>query len=397
MTRLKGRLAGGLAGRPTDWVTAGALFAVIAAQFVFTRHLLPGERPASPITWILAAALCAPVLTYRRYPRASLAACLTVLLGYAAGRWAAFPVLPVVALTFGITLHSNRAMALAALIAPAVTVPVAVAFQPRPVSSPGVVAFCEIMIVVAWVIAESLRTSRQRLAWMRARAEQIELERAEEAQRAVIAERLRIARELHDVVAHSMSVIAVQSAVGNHVMDAQPEQARHALAAIEATSRSALAEMRRLLGVLRQEGDPQGALAPAPGLADLGSLVTQVQKAGVTVWLQVTGERAALPPSIDMSAYRVIQEALTNVIKHAAPAPASVKVSYAPAAVTVEVADDGPARPGQQAPAPPPGHGHGLIGMRERVAVFGGELVAGPRPEGGFLVRAQFPLEAVPG
>jgi signal transduction histidine kinase len=191
-----------------------------------------------------------------------------------------------------------------------------------------------------------------------------------------------------------MSVIAVQSAVGNHVMDAQPEQARHALAAIEATSRSALGEMRRLLGVLRQEGDPQGALAPAPGLADLASLVTHVQEAGVTVWLQVTGERAALPPSIDMSAYRVIQEALTNVIKHAAPAPATVTVSYAPAAVTVEVADVGPARPGHGVPAS--GNGHGLIGMRERVAVFGGDLEAGPRPEGGFLVRARFPLEAVP-
>ena len=162
-------------------------------------------------------------------------------------------------------------------------------------------------------------------------------------------ERLRIARELHDVIAHSMSVIAVQSAVGNHVMDTQPAEARQALAAIEATSRSALTEMRRLLGVLRQEGEPRGSLAPAPGLADLASLVSQVQDAGLQVWINVDGQRGPVPPGIDLSAYRIIQEALTNVMKHAAASSANVTISYRPDSVTVEVTDQVPGRP--RAPA----------------------------------------------
>jgi signal transduction histidine kinase len=223
-------------------------------------------------------------------------------------------------------------------------------------------------------------------------------------------ERLRIARELHDVVAHSMSVIAVQSAVGGHVMDTQPEEARHALAAIEATSRSALTEMRRLLGVLRQDGEPAGSLVPAPGLADLAPLVAQVGEAGLKVWVQVEGERGSVPPGVDLSAYRIIQEALTNVIKHAAAATACVKVSYEKGAVALEITDDGPGRrdgreagPGR-ADAPRAGAvtspfstGHGIIGMRERVAVFGGEFAAGPRADGGFRVFARLPVPEVTG
>ena len=203
-------------------------------------------------------------------------------------------------------------------------------------------------------------------------------------------ERLRIARELHDVIAHSMSVIAVQSAVGNHVIDTQPTEARQALAAIEATSRSALTEMRRLLGVLRQEGEPRGSLTPAPGLADLASLVGQVQDAGLRVWINVEGQRGSIPPGIDLSAYRIIQEALTNVIKHAAASSANVTISYRPDSVTVEITDQGSSGPPGRT-----GSGHGIIGMRERVAVFGGEFAAGPGPDGGFRVRACFPIAEV--
>ena len=208
-------------------------------------------------------------------------------------------------------------------------------------------------------------------------------------------ERLRIARELHDVIAHSMSVIAVQSAVGNHVIDSQPAEARQALAAIEATSRSALTEMRRLLGVLRQEGEPRGSLTPAPGLADLASLAGQVQDAGLKVWINVDGQRGDVPPGIDLSAYRIIQEALTNVIKHGAASAANVTISYRPDSVTVEVTDQGAGAPPAKVPAPRADSGHGIIGMRERVAVFGGEFSAGPGPDGGFRVRACFPIAEV--
>ncbi len=147
--------------------------------------------------------------------------------------------------------------------------------------------------------------------------------------------------------------------------------------------------MRRLLGVLRQDGEPRGSLTPAPGLGDLAALVTQVQDAGLKVWINVDGKRRQVPPGIDLSAYRIVQEALTNVIKHADTSSASVTVSYRPDSVTVEVTDQGAGG----APAGP--RGHGIIGMRERVAVFGGEFTAGPGPDGGFRVRARFPTAEV--
>jgi signal transduction histidine kinase len=188
-----------------------------------------------------------------------------------------------------------------------------------------------------------------------------------------------------------MSVIAVQSGVGAHVASTQPKEARRSLAAIEATSRATLEELRRLLGVLRQEDEPPGDLAPVPGLANLDSLLAEVSKAGLAVKLQVSGTRPPLPAGVDLSAYRIVQEALTNVVKHAGSARAQVVVGYGDQDVTVEVIDDGR---GLTAPA---GDGrvrvgHGLIGMRERVQVFGGELETGPCPGGGFRVAARLPL-----
>ncbi|HEY6591119.1 MAG TPA: sensor histidine kinase, partial [Actinomycetota bacterium] len=222
-----------------------------------------------------------------------------------------------------------------------------------------------------------------------------ELEQAREAlaRQAVAEERLRPARELHDVVAHTVSVIAVQSGVGAHVANTQPKEAAKALAAIEATSRSALIELRRLLGVLRQDGDPQASLTPAPGLANLEGLLAEVAEAGLAVRLRVEGAPAPLPAGLDLSAYRIIQEALTNVVKHAGPAHAQVTIRYRDHEVAVEVIDDGRgvaavATEGRRRT------GHGLTGMAERVAVFGGDLEVGPRPGGGFRVAARLPLAA---
>jgi len=223
------------------------------------------------------------------------------------------------------------------------------------------------------------------------RTAELEQAREELARRAVVEERLRLARELHDVVAHAMSVIAVQSGVGAHVAKTQPEEAAKALAAIEATSRAALTELRRLLGVLRQDSEPQASLTPVPGLANLDSVLTEVGKAGLAVRVRVEGTPSSLPAGVDLSAYRIVQEALTNVVKHAGPAHAQVVVGYRDQEVTVEVIDDGrgaatPVGDGRM------GTGHGLIGMRERVAAFGGELEVGPRPGGGFRVAARLPL-----
>jgi signal transduction histidine kinase len=212
---------------------------------------------------------------------------------------------------------------------------------------------------------------------------QEELTEQAETERAVSDERLRIARELHDVVAHAMSIVAVQAGVAAHVIDDQPDEAKRMLENVRATSSQALDEMRRLLGVLRG-GD--AALAPAPGLHDVDTLAASMRSSGVPVELRVSGERHDVPGGVELTAYRIVQEALTNVLKHAGPnVTAAVTVTYDPNLVTVEIVDDG------RGAAVNPSGGHGLLGMRERVAVFGGDLVAGPKPGGGFRVRAELP------
>ncbi|WP_207928831.1 sensor histidine kinase [Actinomadura sp. 6K520] len=205
------------------------------------------------------------------------------------------------------------------------------------------------------------------------------------ADQAVSDERLRIARELHDVVAHSMSLIAVKAGVAVHVAEARPGEALDALRVIEATSRGSLAEMRHLLGVLRT-GDADVAAAPAPGLADLTGLAERAAMAGVHVDLDV--DTADLPEGVALSAYRIVQEAVTNVVRHAAPARCRVRVRGDGLRLRIDVTDDGPG-----VRVLPGGDGHGLVGMRERVMMYGGDFSAGPRPEGGFAVSAAFPYE----
>jgi signal transduction histidine kinase len=255
-----------------------------------------------------------------------------------------------------------------------------------PVGSMGILA-------AAWLLGHFAHNYRAYAAGLEERTAELERAREELARRAVTEERLRLARELHDVVAHAMSVIAVQSGVGAHVADSRPGEVGKALAAIEVTSRAALTELRRLLGVLRQDGDPQASLAPVPGLANLEGLLAEVAEAGLAVRLQVEGAPAPLPAGVDLSAYRIVQEALTNVVKHAGPAHAQVTIRYRDHEVAVEVIDDGRGVAAVAADGGK-GTGHGLIGMAERVAAFGGDLEVGPRPGGGFRVAARLPLAA---
>jgi signal transduction histidine kinase len=210
--------------------------------------------------------------------------------------------------------------------------------------------------------------------------------REAEARRRVTEERLRIARELHDVVSHSISVINVQAGVAAHVIERRPDQARESLEVIRQTSREVLRELRGILGVLRDEEDAAGR-RPAPGLAQLDELVESSRRAGLATAVSVRGEARGLPPDVDLAAYRIVQESLTNVLRHAGPARAEVRLAYEPGRLVVEVVDDGRGA----AQADPAGGGHGLAGMRERVAAAGGSIEIGPRVSRGFRVRAVLP------
>ena len=229
------------------------------------------------------------------------------------------------------------------------------------------------MFAVAWLLGDNVRTRRER-------AGRFEAERQANVRRAAAEEQARMARELHDIIGHSVSVMTIQAAAAGDAFDSRPAQVREALRAIESTGRETLAELRRLLaGVQRDE-----TFAPAPGLENLGALVERVRSAGLAV--ELSAEPASLPPSVDLSAYRIVQEALTNTLKHARATTARVDVRQRNGALEIEVVDDG-----QGAVAVTPGHG--IIGMRERAALFGGELTAGPGPGGGFAVRARIPVE----
>jgi signal transduction histidine kinase len=215
----------------------------------------------------------------------------------------------------------------------------------------------------------------------------LEREREEKARTAVAEERVRIARELHDVVAHAISLIVLQARGGRRSLATDPAETLEALDTIEATGSQALAEMRRLLGMLRTD-DEQIALAPQPSLRYLDALAAQVGEAGLAVDLSVEGEPIELPPGVDLSAYRIVQEALTNALKHAGPATARVVVRYRENDLELEITDTGLGAGASD------GEGHGLVGMRERVSLYGGKIEAGPQDGGGFAVRARLPMES---
>ena len=249
--------------------------------------------------------------------------------------------------------------------------------RPDPEGAVPVVA----LTAVSWVIGRALGERGRRAADLEERAERLERAHGE----AVAGERATIARELHDVIAHSVSVMTVQAGAARLLLDEEPSRARESLLAVEATGRQALAEMRRLLGILR--GDEHAAgLSPQPGISDIGALVQHVRTAGLPVDVIVDGDPTALPPGVDLAAYRVVQEALTNALKHAGAARAEVSIRYGEKALQLAITNDGR--------VPHNGRvGHGLVGMRERVILYGGEFQAGPRSEGGYAVQATLPLD----
>ena len=254
-----------------------------------------------------------------------------------------------------------------------------------PTGGVGNFVFTSVVFAIAWTIGFLVSRKFHEAEEARERATRAEREREERAQVAVSDERARIARELHDVVGHSVSVMTVQASAARRLLRPQQEREREALLVVEKTGREALAEMRRMVGVLRRPEEAP-ALAPQPSLEQIESLVVHAREAGLHVELRIEGDPVELPAGIDLTAYRLVQEGLTNAIKHARADHAEVVVRYGDDDVEVTVSDDGLGGGGGDS------GGHGLVGMRERVSVYGGELEAGPRAEGGFRLRATLPI-----
>jgi signal transduction histidine kinase len=249
----------------------------------------------------------------------------------------------------------------------------------------GDVVFPVVLLAGPWLAGRALRLWRERTAQLQRLTAELAHEREERAALAVTAERARIARELHDVLSQSLNGIVIHAEAADEALDVDPQLARTPLAKIQQTGRSALRETRRMLGLLR---GPAEALAPLPGVADLEQLVADVRDSGLAVRLCVTGEARPLPPALELSVYRIVQQALANTLAHARAASADVVLRYEPGCLAVEVTDDGRGDGPDTA-----GSGYGVVGMRERAALFGGTLTAGPRPSGGFGVCARLPLD----
>ncbi|MBB5954115.1 signal transduction histidine kinase [Saccharothrix tamanrassetensis] len=364
---------------PTAYLFALDVLAGIAVTLTYTGF---AEASTVPLWfgYALAALVGLPLAARRRWPLTVLLVVVTAQNLATASHITLEPYAPTAFAMYMVAANLPRGRAVGALIFSLVTAVVAVFVgEPWP-DDIGLATAVVILISAAWALGRSTRVRR-------AYAERAV---AEQASRAVADERLRIARELHDVVAHSLSLITVKAGIANHVAAAQPEQAQEALQVIETTSRSTLIEMRRLLGVLRSE-DSAVELEPMPGIGDLPGLVERASLAGVPVTLSVSG--GALPDGVGLTVFRIVQESVTNVVKHAAPARCSVVVEVGDTSVRISVTDDGPGeRVLGGGGSGGEGGGHGLIGMRERVAVYGGTFVAGPMGGGGFRVAAEVPF-----
>jgi signal transduction histidine kinase len=335
-----------------------------------------------------------PVAWRARYPLSAAAIVLAAnaaCIFAAAPNQAAFQPFVALVLTFysaGSRAEGRRAMWVPPVLAVA-SVPIFFAAVRHGQSSGNIIPSI-VWLLAAWAVGRTVRSWRHKNVALEAANRELEEQRELQAQAAVAVERGRIARELHDVVAHNVSMIVVQAGAAARVLDGDQPDVRNALEVIASTGRETVDEMRALLGVVRSDDGP-AALKPQPGLADLDQLVSGVREAGLPVTLRIEGASRPLPAALDLSAYRIVQEALTNTVKHAGPARAEVTVRYEDGLVTLEIADTG--RGPDSGPITGHGTGHGLVGMRERAAMFGGKLEAAPG-DGGFTVRARLPLPA---
>jgi signal transduction histidine kinase len=372
------------AGLPRADVALGLALFALTEVFVFTGTLMSGG--ATPLSVASAAALTLPLAWRRRAPlaAATIVASAIVIDDLAAGWDSAvisFDCSIIAAYSAGAHARQRHAAAAAAALAAANLVDALGAPGNRAGNlALGLVVFS----LVPWLVGQALRRERARTEELQELATQLAAEREQRTREAVSAERGRIARELHDIVGHAISLIAVQADAAGKLLRRDPSRAREPLETIQTTSRAALAEMRQLVGLLRDSNE-EPPLEPQPGIADLERLVDNARHAGQPVTLELTGERRPLPATLDLAAYRIVQEGLTNVRKHAGSVRASVKIHYGENRLDVEVRNGGNA-------AIASGRGHGLIGIRERVTLLGGELKSGPAENGGFVLQARLPL-----
>jgi signal transduction histidine kinase len=361
-----------------------AVIALAAAGAIVEFAVAPNDvdYSATSSLWFLVPASLVTIgvlLVRRRFPFGAPVAVLVLVAAvsfvegnFAPGSFAVFLATITSALLLG--MAPERRQALAGI--PIFVAAIAIAIRNQPTDGVEDFFFVTLILTCAWAAGFAIKSKLAEADARRVQAEELARTAAEE-------ERGRIARELHDVVAHSVSVMTVQASAVRRRLAPEQAREREALLTVEETGRQALTEMRRLLGVLRQEGE-SAALAPQPGLETLDDLVQQVREAGLPVELSFEGDRVALPPGVDLSAFRIVQEALTNALRHAGPARAGVSVRYGADEVEVEVANDGRSKEN--------GDGHGLVGMRERAALCGGDLTTGPRPGGGYTISARLPV-----
>jgi signal transduction histidine kinase len=370
------------------WAVDAAIAAAVTAAQVGGSYEAarwhPGRGPVATLAYVLLAVGGASLIARRRYPIGVLAVTLTTTL-WAGAEGASMIWLALIVAFFNAVLAKKRAAAIAALVigyAGSVWPPWLIGQGSHTSIASALGLAAGLMVLLS--VAELIRSWNQRAAALK-------LGRDEELRRRAGEERMRMARDLHDVVAHNISVINVQANTALHLMDRQPERARSALTTINDVSKQALVELRSVLGVLR-DVDENAPRAPTPGLARLGDLVDTAAAAGLAVRIEEAGHRAPLPVEVDLAAYRIVQEALTNSARHSGGANATVRLDYSASAIEVEVSDDGTPRPSGQSAAPAHGSGSGIAGMTERAAALGGTLRAGGRPEGGFGVWARLPL-----
>ncbi|MET7331880.1 sensor histidine kinase [Nonomuraea sp. NPDC005650] len=379
-----------------DTVLAGVVAAASVAMFVLYGPdrleaqglAVDGMRAPDPLGGVLVVLACVPVAARRRWPLAAMCAelvpeTLLTVLGYGTG----VSGLAGLMLLYSVASYRGLAMALAGLMISLVTYVLGALAGPLRAASWSEHVVVAVVLVAVWGAGRSLRLRRAYLDELKDRAERLERAHAADTRAARAEERSRIARELHDVVAHHVSVMTVQAAAARRVLASDPDLAREALSAIEHTGRMAMTEMRSIVGVLRT--DARAELGPQPGVRDLPALVEQMREAGLPTQLILEGEPRPLPAGVDLAAFRLAQEGLTNSLRHAGTgAKAVVTVRQDPRELDVRVEDDGLGAAGVSARS-----GHGLVGIRERVALYGGILNIGPLPGGGFEVRARFPLK----